>query len=64
MSRAIGAVPGHDGWMSRRVASAEIVGREAELATVDALLTQTAGGQPATLLITGEAGVGKTPPGR
>ena len=46
--------------MSRRVAAATIVGREVELATIDALLTRTAGGEPSTLLITGDAGVGKT----
>jgi DNA-binding CsgD family transcriptional regulator/tetratricopeptide (TPR) repeat protein len=46
--------------MSRRVAAAQIVGREPELAVIDALLTQTAGGRPTTLLITGDAGAGKT----
>jgi DNA-binding CsgD family transcriptional regulator/tetratricopeptide (TPR) repeat protein len=60
MSRAIEVATGHDGWMSRRVASAEIVGRQAELATIDELLVQVRGGEPATLLIGGEAGVGKT----
>ena len=46
--------------MSRRVASAQIVGREPELAVGDELLALAVQGQPSTLLISGDAGVGKT----
>jgi DNA-binding CsgD family transcriptional regulator/tetratricopeptide (TPR) repeat protein len=51
---------GHDGQMSRRVASAHFVGRRAELATVDDLLSRALAGDPTTLLVAGDAGVGKT----
>ncbi len=46
--------------MSRRVASAHFVGRQTELSIVDDLLSRATAGQPATLLIAGDAGVGKT----
>ncbi|HVN52606.1 MAG TPA: AAA family ATPase, partial [Acidimicrobiales bacterium] len=46
--------------MSRRVTSARFIGRTAELATVDDLLVRVATGEPATLLVAGDAGVGKT----
>lgn len=60
----------HDAGMARRVSSERLIGRAAELATVDALLAGLApAGQPAPadrpapprcLLVGGEAGVGKT----
>jgi DNA-binding CsgD family transcriptional regulator/tetratricopeptide (TPR) repeat protein len=50
--------------MARRVSSEKLIGRSAELATIDTLLAGLGGsGQPATarcLLVGGEAGVGKT----
>ncbi len=46
--------------MSRRVTSPSFVGRREELATVIAALDRAAAGDPVHLLISGEAGVGKT----
>jgi predicted ATPase len=37
-----------------------LVGRDAELAVLDALVTQTAAGAGGIVLLTGEPGVGKT----
>jgi DNA-binding CsgD family transcriptional regulator len=51
---------GHDGQMSRRVASAHFVGRHNEMAIVDELLTRATAGEPSLLLVAGDAGVGKT----
>lgn len=54
----------HDGGMARRVSSEKLIGRSAELATIDAVLAGLAGsghaGTARCLLVGGEAGVGKT----
>jgi DNA-binding CsgD family transcriptional regulator/tetratricopeptide (TPR) repeat protein len=46
--------------MDRRLTSAEIIGRQRELGLVDQILAQTSAGEASTLLVAGEAGVGKT----
>ena len=46
--------------MSRRGASPVLVGRAAELATLDTALEAVRQGEPAAVLIGGEAGMGKT----
>ena len=46
--------------MSRRVSSRAIIGREAELAALDQLLADTNDARPGLVVITGEAGVGKS----
>jgi DNA-binding SARP family transcriptional activator len=44
----------------QRPTELELVGRDAEVAAVTAAWSRAAGGRPATLLLTGEAGIGKT----
>jgi predicted ATPase len=44
----------------RRVSSPVLVGRDGELAQLGALLERAASGQPAIVVVAGEAGVGKT----
>jgi DNA-binding CsgD family transcriptional regulator/tetratricopeptide (TPR) repeat protein len=44
----------------RRVSSPVLVGRDAEVAQLRAALQRAAAGQPATVVVAGEAGVGKT----
>jgi DNA-binding CsgD family transcriptional regulator/tetratricopeptide (TPR) repeat protein len=44
----------------RRVSSPVLVGRDGELAQLEAVLGRAASGQPAIVLVAGEAGVGKT----
>ena len=46
--------------MSTRVASPQFVGRTAELARLDQLTREAAGGEPGFALIGGESGVGKS----
>src|SRR5437773_12183223 len=46
--------------MTGRVTSASLVGRQEELGRLHLALQAAAGGEPGTLLIAGEAGVGKT----
>ncbi len=46
--------------MPRRVTSPELVGRADELATLNAALERASDGQARTVLVAGEAGVGKT----
>jgi DNA-binding CsgD family transcriptional regulator/tetratricopeptide (TPR) repeat protein len=46
--------------MGPRITSPRFVGRPAELGRVDAALAAAGGGEPRTLLVAGEAGVGKT----
>src|SRR4051794_15263293 len=46
--------------VARRLSSPVLIGRSAEVAELDAVLAEVAGGSPATVLIRGEAGVGKT----
>ena len=46
--------------MWRRIASPELVGRERELAELNAALARANAGQPAVVLVVGEAGLGKT----
>ena len=46
--------------MFRNLVSPVLVGREAELATLTAALDSAIGGEPALVLVGGEAGVGKT----
>jgi predicted ATPase len=45
-----------------RVSSPVLVGRDAEVAQLRAALERAAAGRPAILVVTGEAGVGKTRP--
>ncbi len=45
---------------SRRILCPELVGREGELATLEALLREAMAGPGRTVLVAGEAGVGKT----
>ncbi len=46
--------------MWQRVASPELVGRESELAGLGAALARAVAGEPAMVLVAGEAGIGKT----
>jgi ATP/maltotriose-dependent transcriptional regulator MalT len=46
--------------MSRRISSPRLVGRAEELAQLAVALSDAAGGQPRTVLLGGEAGIGKT----
>src|SRR4029434_9519080 len=46
--------------MARRVSSPQIVGREETLAALEAALGRAIEGDPAVVLLAGEAGVGKT----
>ena len=46
--------------MKTRVLSPSLVGRASELAVLDAALARTGSGEPSTVLIGGEAGVGKS----
>jgi DNA-binding NarL/FixJ family response regulator len=46
--------------MATRVASLDFVGRDAELAQLEAALARAAAGEPAVVLVGGESGVGKT----
>ncbi|MGK2852081.1 MAG: ATP-binding protein, partial [Candidatus Limnocylindrales bacterium] len=46
--------------MSSRLVSPTVIGRDRELAAVDAALSEAAVGRPTHLLIAGEAGVGKS----
>src|SRR5829696_377000 len=55
-----GAGSGMIGGVARRVSSPVVVGRHAEAARLGAALERAAGGQPAIVLVAGEAGVGKT----
>jgi DNA-binding CsgD family transcriptional regulator/tetratricopeptide (TPR) repeat protein len=48
------------GGVARRVSSPVLVGRDAEVARLRAALERAAGGQPAIVVVAGEAGVGKT----
>src|SRR5919107_543070 len=49
-----------DNGRMRRVSSPTFVGRAAQLATFDQALARAAQGEPATLLVAGESGVGKS----
>src|SRR5215213_11236882 len=55
-----GAGSGMIGGVARRVSSPVVIGRDAEAARLGAALERAAGGQPAIVLVAGEAGVGKT----
>src|SRR5829696_2932972 len=55
-----GAGSGMIGGLARRVSSPVVIGRDAEAARLGAALERAAGGQPAIVLVAGEAGVGKT----
>ena len=46
--------------MATRVSSPVVVGRDAELHTIESALDRAAGGESVHLLVAGEAGVGKT----
>jgi len=46
--------------MRRSLVSPVVVGRDAELAALGAALTSAVSGAPAVVLVSGEAGVGKT----
>jgi DNA-binding CsgD family transcriptional regulator/tetratricopeptide (TPR) repeat protein len=48
------------GGVARRVSSPELVGRDGEAAQLRAALERAAAGQPAIVVVAGEAGVGKT----
>jgi hypothetical protein len=48
------------GGMARRVSCPVVVGRDGEAARLRAALERAAGGQPAIVVVAGEAGVGKT----
>ena len=51
---------GHDQAVSRRVASPHLVGRGAELESLDEALTRAELGEPTVVVIAGEAGIGKS----
>ena len=46
--------------MATRLSSPTLIGRQAELARLDAAIGRAVGGQPGVALVAGEAGVGKT----
>jgi hypothetical protein len=46
--------------MGQRVSGPVLVGRDAEVARLQAAIERAAAGQPATVLVAGEAGIGKT----
>ena len=46
--------------MGRRVASAAFIGRRGELRALKVALSRAADGDPAVVLVGGEAGIGKT----
>jgi DNA-binding CsgD family transcriptional regulator len=46
--------------MGQRVSCPVLVGRDAEVARLQAAIERAAAGQPATVLVAGEAGIGKT----
>jgi DNA-binding CsgD family transcriptional regulator/tetratricopeptide (TPR) repeat protein len=48
------------GGMGQRVSCPVLVGRDAEVARLRAAIERAAAGQPATVLVAGEAGIGKT----
>jgi predicted ATPase len=48
------------GGVARRVSSPVLVGRDGEVAQLRAVLERAAAGRPATVVVAGEAGVGKT----
>src|SRR6266487_6333497 len=48
------------GGMGQRVSCPVLVGRDAEVARLQAAIERAAAGQPATVLVAGEAGIGKT----
>ena len=48
------------GGMGQRVSCPVLVGRDAEAARLQAAIERAAVGQPATVLVAGEAGIGKT----
>ena len=48
------------GGVARRVSSPVLVGRDAEAAQLRAALGRAAAGQPAIVVVAGEAGIGKT----
>src|SRR5215218_5694286 len=48
------------GGVARRVSSPVLVGRDAEVARLNAALERAAAGRPAIVVVAGEAGVGKT----
>jgi DNA-binding CsgD family transcriptional regulator/tetratricopeptide (TPR) repeat protein len=48
------------GGVARRVSSPVLVGRDAEVARLDAALERAAAGRPGIVVVAGEAGVGKT----
>jgi DNA-binding CsgD family transcriptional regulator len=51
---------GDTGGMSRRISSPELIGRAAELSSLDAALDDTRAGQGRVVLVEGDAGLGKT----
>src|SRR6266566_9562196 len=48
------------GGMGQRVSCPVLVGRDGEVARLRAAIERAVGGQPATVLVAGEAGIGKT----
>ena len=48
------------GGMGQRVSCPVLVGRDAEVARLQAAIERAAAGQPATVLVAGEARIGKT----
>jgi len=48
------------GGMGQRVSCPVLVGRDAEVARLQAAIERAAAGRPATVLVAGEAGIGKT----
>ena len=46
--------------MGQRVSCPVLVGRDAEVARLRAAIERAVAGQPATVLVAGEAGIGKT----
>ena len=46
--------------MGQRVSCPVLVGRDAEVARLRAAIERTVAGRPATVLVAGEAGIGKT----
>src|SRR5439155_11975972 len=48
------------GGMGQRVSCPVLVGRDAEVARLRAVIERAAAGEPGTVLVAGEAGIGKT----